>query len=121
MLHHGAIEEKAAWAADGQCNELSLEASPLFHQPSQQLHPLLTGNLGLDSTEEDVMTVVGGQERERQGGGWNEKSLSLKWIGSGPLSCAYQDHRQRRHPKLAVVYYSFELRVRGEYEKCWRD
>ena len=67
------------------------------------------------------MTVVGCQERGRQGGGWNEKSLSLNWIGSGPLSCAYQGHRQRRHPILAVAYYSFELQVRGGYETCWRD
>lgn len=67
------------------------------------------------------MTVVGGQERGRQGGGWNEKSLSLNWVGSGPLSCAYRDHRQQRHPKLAVAYCSFELQVRGEYEKYWRD
>lgn len=66
------------------------------------------------------MMVVGARERGRQGDDWNEKSLSLNWTGSGLLSCAYQDHRQRRHPRSAVVYYSFELRVRGEYEKCWR-
>ncbi len=65
--------------------------------------------------------VVGGQERGRQGGGWNEMSLSLSWIGSGLLSYAYQDHRRRRHPKSAVAYYLFELRVHGEYEMCWRD
>lgn len=65
--------------------------------------------------------VVGDQERERQVGGWNEKSLSLSWTDSGLLSCAYQGHRLRRHPKLAAAYCSFELRVRGGYEKCWRD
>lgn len=66
------------------------------------------------------MMVVEGQERERQGGGWNEKSLSSSWIGSGLLSGAYQDHRQQRRLKSAVAYYSSELRVRGGYEKCWR-
>lgn len=67
------------------------------------------------------MMVVGDQERGRQGGGWNEKNWNWSLIGNGLLSCAYQDHRQRRHPKLAVAYCSFELRVRGEYEKYWRD
>lgn len=66
------------------------------------------------------MMVAGGQERGKQGDGWNEKNLSLSWTGSGLLSCAFQDHRQRRHPKLVVVGCSFALRVRGEYEKCWR-
>lgn len=66
------------------------------------------------------MMVVGGQERGRQGDGWNEKSLNLSWTGSGLLSCAFRAHRQRKHPKSVVVYYSFGLRVHGEYEKCWR-
>lgn len=69
MLHRGLMEEKAAWAAGGQCSGLSLEANPLCHQPSRLLPLLLTGNLGLDQMEEDVMMVVGGQGRERQGGG----------------------------------------------------
>lgn len=65
--------------------------------------------------------VAEGQERGRQGDDWNEKSLSSNWIGSGLPSCAYQDRHQRRHPKSAVVYYSFGWRGCGEYEKCWRD
>ena len=121
MSHHDSTEGKAAWAAGDQCSGLSLEANPLCHQPSRLQPLLLTDNLELDWTEEDVTMVVGDQEKGRQGAGWNEKSLSLSSIGSDLLSCAYQDHRRRRHPKLAVTYYSFELQVRGVCEKCWRD
>ena len=67
------------------------------------------------------MMVVEGQERGRQGGDLNEKSSSSSWTGSGLLSCAYQAHHQQRHPKSAVTYCSFGLRVRDECETCWRD
>ena len=99
MLHRGEMEEKAAWAAGGHCSGLFLEANPLCHQPSRQLPLRRTGSLELDQMEGDVMMVVGGQEKGRRGGGSNEKSLSLSWIGSDLLSCAYQVHRQRRHRK----------------------
>ncbi len=105
----------------GRCSGLSSEADPLCRQPSRLLPLLLNDNLELDLTEEDVKTVAGGQERGRQGDGWNEKSWNWSWIGNGHLSYAYQNYPQRRHPKWAVVYYSFGLRVRGEYETYWRD